>query len=285
MTVPSAPVCVAATRKQSPNAATTNRVGTEATSASNVAAGTGKPAGVEAADLNEEEGDAAAAAAAAPGIDAVTIASGPFSDLVGKEEGTRARALPVWRSERRLGFFSVFFFLSLDFTLLRLSHSRGAHSLARSRLLALSLLSLLLLPVMLSRHLRRTAASALARAESSSSSSFSLLLGGESNSSSSSLLAAVRAISSSASASASASFSSSFLPSSDALSVRSTSGHDASCSYGTRIEQGGRASGALRRGFAADAAAAIYESDHDEEDEKSNAAAVKELPDVPAGSR
>ena len=61
MTVPKAPVCVAATRKQSPNEATTNRVGTPETSASKVAAGTGKPGGVEAADLNgggagEDEG-------------------------------------------------------------------------------------------------------------------------------------------------------------------------------------------------------------------------------------
>lgn len=46
MIVPRAPVCVAETKKQSPNEATTNRVDTEPTAASNDAAGTGNPGGV-----------------------------------------------------------------------------------------------------------------------------------------------------------------------------------------------------------------------------------------------
>lgn len=93
MTVPRAPVCVAATRKQSPNEATTNRVGMLETSASKVAAGAGKPGGVEAADLNGagvEEGVEEEEGAPPPSGIAGACAAAAISPLA-KGEGDRRR--------------------------------------------------------------------------------------------------------------------------------------------------------------------------------------------------
>jgi len=137
---------------------------------------------------------------------------------------------------------------------------------------------------MLSRHLRRVAASSALRAESNSL--LSQRLSHESSSvSQSSPFAAVRAIFSSASAAPSRAL----LASTLASPPRSASGRAASCSYSCSIAQG-KLFGASQRGFAADAAVAAIddesESDGDDDrEEKGKGSPFKTLPDVPPGSR
>ena len=101
MTVPKAPVCVAATRKQSPNEATTNRVVIRETSASKVAAGTGKPGGVEAADLNGAGDEGVEEEEEGPPPSGIADADAAISLLVkakAREIGEGERA--SWREKR-----------------------------------------------------------------------------------------------------------------------------------------------------------------------------------------
>lgn len=112
MIVPRAPVCVAETKKQSPNDATTKRVGTEWTGASNDAAGTGKPAGVEAAVAvgadggQQEEGEEEV-----PAVDAAIVVFDREEHE--KQRGKKKTGQGIEKVSDGLIFFIIFFCLIL----------------------------------------------------------------------------------------------------------------------------------------------------------------------------